>query len=100
MSGRQPLAFGRHHTHRTHFRWARGVRRSSMSSRHSLIRRRMPKPTADPAENLIEVDPTGTLLHVWPDGGEGIAIDPSGDRVDVTAVDLGAVRAYALPAAR
>ena len=55
------------------------------------------KAPAEAPERLLELDAKGTLLHVWPTGGEGIAIDPAGDRLYVTSVDLNRVRAYALP---
>jgi DNA-binding beta-propeller fold protein YncE len=49
------------------------------------------------SERLLELDSSGSLLHIWPTGGEGIAIDPAGDRIYVASVDLKRVRAYALP---
>jgi hypothetical protein len=57
------------------------------------------RPVADQPERLLELDAKGTLLHVWPTGGEGIAIDPAGDRIYVSSIDLKRVRAYALPGA-
>jgi hypothetical protein len=56
------------------------------------------KPPAQAPERLLELDAHGTLLHVWPTGGEGIAIDPAGDRIYITSIDLERVRAYVLPA--
>jgi sugar lactone lactonase YvrE len=51
----------------------------------------------DAPERLLELDADGTLLHVWPTGGEGIAIDPAGNRIYIGSIDLRRVRAYALP---
>lgn len=49
-------------------------------------------------ENLIELDAAGTLLHVWPNGGEGIALNATGDRLYVTYSDkTPLVRAYSFP---
>jgi sugar lactone lactonase YvrE len=49
-------------------------------------------------EHLIELDATGKLLHVWPNGGEGIALAPAGDRMYMTLDDrVVVVRAVALP---
>jgi len=49
-------------------------------------------------EHLIQLDPTGKLLHVWPNGGEGIALDPAGDRLYMTFSNkTPVVRALALP---
>jgi sugar lactone lactonase YvrE len=51
-------------------------------------------------EHLIELDATGKVLHVWPNGAEGIVVDPAGDRVYTTFSDnKPAVRAFALPRA-
>jgi DNA-binding beta-propeller fold protein YncE len=50
-------------------------------------------------ENLLELDSTGKLLHAWPNGGEGIAVDPKGDRLYETFSDrTPVVRALTLPA--
>jgi len=50
-------------------------------------------------ENLIELDSTGKLLHLWPSGGEGIAVDPNGGRIYETFSDkTTVVRAVTLPA--
>ncbi len=46
-------------------------------------------------ENLAELGPDGTVIHLWPDGGWNFAIDPAGDRVYMVTDKL---RAYALPA--
>jgi len=47
---------------------------------------------------LIQLDPTGKVLHVWPNGAEAIALDPKGDRMYETFSDqVGALRAVALP---
>jgi hypothetical protein len=49
-------------------------------------------------EHLVELDPSGKLLHVWPNGGEAFVIDPRGDRLYMTYSDqLAGVRAFALP---
>lgn len=49
-------------------------------------------------EHLIELDATGTLLHVWPNGGEGIALDPAGDRLYMTFSNkTSVVQALAFP---
>jgi DNA-binding beta-propeller fold protein YncE len=49
-------------------------------------------------ENLIELDSTGELLHLWPNGGEGIAVDPKGGRLYETFSDkTPVVRALTLP---
>jgi pimeloyl-ACP methyl ester carboxylesterase len=52
-------------------------------------------------ENLVELDQDGNVLHLWPNGGWEIAIDPAGDRVYMP-VPFGpnpaAVRAFVLPA--
>lgn len=49
-------------------------------------------------EHLIQLDATGKLLHVWPNGGEGIALDPAGDRLYMTFSNKPpVVRALALP---
>ena len=50
-------------------------------------------------ESLVELAPDGHLLHFWPTGAEGIAVDAKGDRLyaafsNVTPI----VAAYALPA--
>lgn len=55
------------------------------------------KGATEAPERLLELDANGTLLHVWPTGGEGIAVDPAGDRIYVASIDLKRVRAYALP---
>jgi hypothetical protein len=45
------------------------------------------------------LDSTGKLLHAWPNGGEGIAVDPKGDRLYETFSDrTPVVRALTLPA--
>jgi hypothetical protein len=55
-------------------------------------------PPADAPERLLEVDPDGKLLRVWPTGGEGIAIDPAGDRIYIASSDpTTGVTAYELP---
>ena len=46
---------------------------------------------------LVELDPSGKLLHLWPTGGEGIALDPNGDRVYLSYCDWKDVRSFALP---
>jgi len=49
-------------------------------------------------EHLIQLDATGKLLHVWPNGGEGIVLDPAGDRLYMTFSNkTPVVRALALP---
>ena len=49
-------------------------------------------------EHLIELDRDGTLLHVWPNGAEGIALAPSDDTLYLTFSDrTPVVRAVALP---
>ena len=49
-------------------------------------------------EHLVQLDASGTLLHVWPNGGEGIGLDPAGDRLYMTFSDkTPLVRALALP---
>jgi WD40 repeat protein len=51
-------------------------------------------------EHLVELDATGKLLHVWPNGAEGIVLDPAGRRVYTTFSDKKpVVRALALPGA-
>jgi hypothetical protein len=50
-------------------------------------------------ENLLELDSTGKLLHLWPNGGEGIAVDQEGRRLYETFSDkTPVVRALTLPA--
>jgi hypothetical protein len=50
-------------------------------------------------ENLIELDSTGKLLHLWPNGAEGIAVDPKGGRIYQTfSEETPVVRALTLPA--
>jgi hypothetical protein len=48
--------------------------------------------------SLLQIDPAGTLKHLWPIGAEGVGVDPAGDRVYLTNGNQfdGAVRAYAL----
>jgi NHL repeat len=49
--------------------------------------------------SLIQLGPDGALEHVWPNGAEAVAVDPSGDQVYLTYSDRAAdVTAYALPA--
>lgn len=48
-------------------------------------------------ERLLELDADGTVLHVWPNGGEGLAIDPSGDQLYISFWKWDGLRAYALP---
>jgi DNA-binding beta-propeller fold protein YncE len=50
-------------------------------------------------ENLLELDSTGKLLHTWPNGAEGIAVDPKGGRIYQTfSEETPVVRALTLPA--
>jgi hypothetical protein len=49
-------------------------------------------------ERLLELDANGTTLHLWPNGGEGVVVDPSGDRLYETFSDVTpVVRALKLP---
>ena len=49
-------------------------------------------------EHLIELTSDGDVAHVWPDGAEGIALDPAGDRAYLTFSNLNpAIRAVELP---
>lgn len=49
-------------------------------------------------EHLIELTPDGDVAHVWPDGAEGIALDPAGNRAYLTFSNKNpAVRAVELP---
>jgi hypothetical protein len=49
-------------------------------------------------ENLIELDSTGKVIHLWPNGGEGIAVDPKGDRLYESFSDkTPVIRALTLP---
>jgi DNA-binding beta-propeller fold protein YncE len=54
-------------------------------------------PPATAPQRLLEIDSDGNLLRVWPTGGEGIAIDPKGNRIYIASADLAKVTAYALP---
>jgi hypothetical protein len=49
-------------------------------------------------DRLIELAPDGTLVRAWPVGGDGIALDPSGDRLYVAFYLWDHLRAYAMPA--
>ena len=50
-------------------------------------------------ELLLQLDADGKLKHVWPNGAEGVAVDPRGDRVYLTGSDRSPdVRAFELPA--
>lgn len=51
----------------------------------------------DPS-HLLVLDPEGAPVHLWPNGGHGIAIDPSGDRVYTAFGSWDHVTAYTLPA--
>ena len=49
-------------------------------------------------EHLIELTPDGAVAHIWPDGAEGISLDPAGDRAYLTFSSLNsAIRAVVLP---
>lgn len=48
-------------------------------------------------DRLIELAPDGTLVRAWPVGGEGIALDPLGDRLYVAFYRWDHLRAYAMP---
>lgn len=47
--------------------------------------------------HLLMLDAEGTAMHLWPNGGHGIAVDPAGDRVYVAFGSWDHVAAYALP---
>ena len=47
---------------------------------------------------LLEFDESGALIHAWPNGGDAIALDPSGDRIYVAFYRWDYIDAYALPA--
>jgi DNA-binding beta-propeller fold protein YncE len=46
---------------------------------------------------MVEFDSDGTPLNLWPTGGMGIAVEPSGDRIYVAYFNWDHVTAYALP---
>jgi sugar lactone lactonase YvrE len=48
--------------------------------------------------DLIELDPAGKLLHIWPNGGEAFAFNTAGDLIYMIDSDvIGAIKALALP---
>jgi hypothetical protein len=48
-------------------------------------------------EHLIRVGADGTVLGMWPNGGEYMALDPTGDRFYISTNAPGTLSAYALP---
>jgi hypothetical protein len=49
--------------------------------------------------SLLQLSPDGNLKRMWPNGAEGVAVDPAGDRVYLTNCnEHPGVSAYALPA--
>jgi hypothetical protein len=51
----------------------------------------------DEPDRLIELAPDGSLVRAWPIGGDGIALDPLGDRLYVAFYVWDHLRAYAVP---
>ena len=47
--------------------------------------------------HLLMLDAEGTAMHLWPNGGHGIAVDPAGDRVYAAFGSWDHVTAHALP---
>ncbi len=48
-------------------------------------------------ERLIELAADGTLIHAWPTGADGIALDPGGDLLYAAFYRWDHLRAYTLP---
>jgi NHL repeat len=49
-------------------------------------------------EHVVQLDPSGKLVHLWPVGGEAMVLDPKGDRLYVTGYDRTyGVTAVAIP---
>lgn len=47
--------------------------------------------------HLLMLDAEGAAMHLWPNGGHGIAVDPAGDRVYAAFGSWDHVTAYILP---
>jgi hypothetical protein len=54
-------------------------------------------PSTDTHDALLELDPTGRVVHRWPNGAESIALDATGTTMYQTFVEPGIVRAVAVP---